>query len=156
MARAAKQRDGILLGRLGEALGFRLRRVQNQLSRDFQDRSKRWDLRSGMFSALEIIRANPGISQTDLAREIGMDKSVIVSLIDDLERRDWTVRERSGTDRRRYQLLITPAGEEAVATLVDNMLHVEHIGLAALTPEEREVLIRALDKVYRAYVRPLA
>ena len=106
--------------------------------------------------AMEIIRANPGISQTDLAREIGMDKSVVVSLIDDFERRGWTVRERSQSDRRRHQLSVTPAGLAVLDTLVDNMLHVERVGLAALTAEEREVLIRALDKVYRAHVRPLA
>ena len=156
MSKAAKQRETIGLGRLDDAIGFRLRRVQNQLSRDFQARSRELDLRAGMFSALEIILANPGISQTDLAREVGMDKSVIVSLIDDLERRGWTVRERSATDRRRYCLSVTPDGQAALDTLVGNMLHVEKIGLAVLTPEERRTLIAALDKIYRAYVRPLA
>ncbi|MES2441325.1 MAG: MarR family transcriptional regulator [Pseudomonadota bacterium] len=141
------------LGRLGAALGFRLRRVQNQLSRDFQTRSKRWDLRAGMFSALEIMSANPGISQTDLSREVGQDKSVMVTLIDDLERRGWTVRERSATDRRRYRLSITAAGAKVLDELVADMQHIESVGLGALTPDELQTMVDALDKVYRAYVR---
>ncbi|MBO9711706.1 MarR family transcriptional regulator [Sphingomonas sp.] len=146
----------ISLGRLGDALGFRLRRVQNKLSRDFERRSAGWDLRQGMFSALEIIRANPGISQTDVAREIGMDKSLAVTLITDLERREWAVRERSSTDRRQYRLTVTAKGESVLEALVSNLLHVEELGLAALGEREREVLMQALDKVYRAYVRPRA
>lgn len=144
------------LGRLDTALGFRLRRVQNQLSRDFHLRAKRWDLRAGMLGALEIIATNPGISQTELSREVGQDKSATVTLIDEMERRGWTVRERSTTDRRRYHLSITDTGAAVLQELVDDLHHVERIGLAVLTPEELANMARALDKLYRAYVRPQA
>jgi DNA-binding MarR family transcriptional regulator len=130
-----------------------LRRVQNQLSRDFHLRAKRWDLRAGMFSALEIIAANPGISQSDVCREVGQDKSVMVTLIDEMERRGWTVRERSATDRRRYRLSITDTGATVLGELVADMQSVESAGMAVLTPEELEITARALDKVYHTYVR---
>ena len=89
------------LGRLSSFLGFRLRRVQNQLSRDFSARTRAWGLRQGMFSALEVIAANPDISQTNLSREVGLDKSVMVAMVDDLEARGWVKRTRSTNDRRR-------------------------------------------------------
>lgn len=149
-----KTNRAVSLGRLGVVLGFRLRRVQNQLSRDFQVRTKAWDLRSGMFSSLEIIATNPGISQTALAREIGMDKSVVVSLIDELGRRGWTVRERSPTDRRFYQLSITPEGAAVLEDLIVATAEAEMPGRAALSAAEFEMLSKSLDKIYAAYVLP--
>jgi DNA-binding MarR family transcriptional regulator len=144
----------VSLGRLSNFLGFRLRRVQNKLSRDFHLKTAAWGLRAGMFSALEVIAANPGISQTILSREVGLDKSVMVALIDELEARGWVLRTRSEKDRRRYQLTATGEGRTVLDTLFADMDATEQAGLASLTQEERDVISRALDKVYRAYVSP--
>jgi DNA-binding MarR family transcriptional regulator len=141
------------LGRLGSFLGFRLRRVQNHLSRDFHQMTKAWDLRAGMFSALEIIAANDGISQAMLSEEVGLDKSALVPLVDDLERRGWVTRTRSTTDRRRNHLSITATGAAELDALMEQMSHSEAKALATLTDEERETVNRALDKIYYAYVR---
>jgi DNA-binding MarR family transcriptional regulator len=142
------------LGRLSSFLGFRLRRVQNQFSRDFQAKTKSWELRAGMFSSLELIAANPGISQAVLSAEVGLDKSALVPLIDALEGRGWVERTRSTTDRRRNHLSITDAGRGELDRLFDVLAVTEAAGQAALTEEEREIVSRALDKVYHAYVRP--
>ena len=103
--------DDLSLGRLGDFVGFRLRRIQNQLSRDFMAITADEKLRSGLFSALAIIAANPGLSQITLAREVGLDKSLAVAAVDELEKRGWAVRQRSTVDRRRHALFITEAGE---------------------------------------------
>jgi DNA-binding MarR family transcriptional regulator len=140
------------LGRLGSFLGFRLRRVQNQLARDFAVRTASWKLRAGMFSALEIITADPGISQAVLSGRIGLDKSAVVPLVDDLERRGWITRTRSTEDRRRNHLYVTETGRTELDLLVGVMAETESIALGVLSEEEREVISRALDKVYAAYV----
>ncbi|MDH7974183.1 MarR family winged helix-turn-helix transcriptional regulator [Sphingomonas sp. AR_OL41] len=145
---------GISLGRLGSFLGFRLRRVQNQLSRDFSAKTRDWGMRAGMFSALEIIASNPGVSQAVLSEEVGLDKSAVVPLVDDLERRGWVTRTRSTTDRRRNHLDITDAGKIELDRLFEHLSVTEKAGLAMLDDEERAIVSRALDKVYHAYVRP--
>lgn len=141
------------LGRLGMFLGFRLRRLQNQLSRDFSEKTKSWEIRQGMFSSLEIISANPGVSQAALSTEVGLDKSAIVPLIDDMESRGWVVRTRSTSDRRRNHLTITDSGRKTLNDLIEQMTHTEARALATLTAEERAVVSAALDKVYHAYVK---
>lgn len=145
--------NDIALGRLGNYLGFRLRRVQNQLSRDFQTAAAAWNLRAGMFSSLEVIACNPGMSQAELSAEVGLDKSAIVPLVDDLEARGWVERTRSPRDRRRNELKITKAGRTELDKLFAVLDETEHDALAALTKEERETINAALDKVYHAYVR---
>lgn len=151
--RSPDDSDAISLGRLGSFLGFRLRRVQNQLSRDFSSKTRDWGLRAGMFSALEIIASNPGVSQATLSEEVGLDKSAIVPLVDDLEKRGWVTRTRSTTDRRRNHLDITDEGKAELDRLFQHLSVTEEAGLATLDDDERAIISRALDKVYHAYVR---
>lgn len=143
----------IELGRLGDFVGFRLRRIQNQLSRNFATVTAEHELRHGLFSALAIVAANPGLSQIAIAREIGLDKSLAVTIIDDLERRNWARRERSPTDRRRHALYITDKGEAALDDMFGKLEDVEHDALEALSTSERRVLADLLDRIYTATFR---
>ncbi|GGB27384.1 transcriptional regulator [Sphingomonas metalli] len=143
----------IALGRLGDFVGFRLRRIQNQLSREFAQVTDRYQLRQGLFSALAIISANPGLSQIMLAREVGLDKSMAVMVVDELEQRGWAERRRSPTDRRRHALYTTEAGEAWLAEMFAALEVVEHDVLDALGEGDRKLLTAILDRVYKACFR---
>ena len=143
----------VRLGRLGDFIGFRLRRIQNQLSRDFGAAIAGRGLRAGLFSSLAIIAANPGISQSQLSREIGLDKSVTVTIVDDLESLGWAVRQRSKHDRRRHALFNTAAGEENLAELFTTVEATENAVLHQLSPAELHLLSELLDRMYAAFFR---
>ncbi len=145
--------DHLNLGRLGDFVGFRLRRIQNQLSRDFSVKSARYELRPGEFSAMELISANPGLSQVMLSREIGLDKSLTVALIDDLEALGLAERRQSPTDRRRHALYTTPKGESVLKSLFDMLEPVERETLNALGPDDLKTLSELLDRMYDACFR---
>jgi len=142
--------DGVSLGVLEELVGFKLRRIQNHLSRRFYEGLDRRHVRPGGFSALALISANPGISQTQLAREMGFDKALIVGLLDSLETAGWAERRRSTEDRRRHELRTTPAGETALSDLLGMAVANEAPVREALTEGERKQLFGLLDKVYVA------
>lgn len=143
----------VSLGRLGDFVGFRLRRVQNQLSRDFAAATSAKGLRSGLFSSLGIIEANPGISQSELSREVGLDKSVTVTIVDELEKFGWAVRERSKEDRRRHELFITEEGKAHLDELFTIVGKTEDAVLHQLSPAELHLLSELLDRMYDACVR---
>ncbi len=138
------------LGRLGDFIGFRLRRIQNHLSRNFSARNADWNLRSGLFSSLAIIAANPGISQNVLSREVGLDKSATVQIVDDLEGRGWAERRRSVNDRRFYELVVTEKGQQALAQLFANLEETERDVMAHLSAGERTLLLGLLDRIYQS------
>ena len=69
------------LGILNDVIGFRIRRIQNHLSRSFGERVNRKEVKPGLFSAMALIAANPGLSQTTLSREIGFDKATVVAML---------------------------------------------------------------------------
>jgi DNA-binding MarR family transcriptional regulator len=136
----------LTLGRLGDYVGFRLRRIQNQLSRELTAVTGEYNLRQGLFSALAIISANPGLSQIMLAREIGLDKSATV---DEIEKRGWAVRRRSTVDRRRHALETTAAGEAFLKDMFARLDEVEGVVLTCLSGGELLLLSEMLDRIYR-------
>ena len=141
------------LGRLGEFIGFRLRRVQNQLSRDFAAATAQYGLRSGIFSSLALIATNPGVSQNELSQEVGLDKSVTVTIVDELEKRGWATRKRSKSDRRRHALFITEAGQAKLDELFGILEHTENAALHQLSAAELHLLNELLDRLYAAFTR---
>ncbi|MGF7149972.1 DNA-binding MarR family transcriptional regulator [Sphingomonas zeicaulis] len=154
IAPVQSQTEGDLdLGRLGDFVGFRLRRIQNQLSREFAKVTDKYQLRQGLFSALAIISANPGLSQIMLAREVGLDKSLAVMVVDELEARGWAERRRSPVDRRRHALYTTEAGEAWLKEMFAALEMVEHDVLDALGEADRILLNGILDRVYKACFR---
>ncbi|RYD48713.1 MAG: MarR family transcriptional regulator [Sphingomonadales bacterium] len=141
------------LGRLNDYVGFRMRRVQNQLSANFAAETARFGIRTGLFSSLALIEANPGLSQQELSGTVGLDKSITVQIVDELEKRGWAKRERSTTDRRRHALTLQPAGKEFLDELFAIMKRVEAEVQAQLKPDERPIFDAALDRMYDVFHR---
>ena len=145
--------EALDLGVLKEVMGFRFRRIQNHLAKAFMADPRHGDLKPWLFSILALIAANPGVSQTRLAEEAGIDQTPLVSLIDDLEDAGWAVRARSREDRRRHSLQITSKGSEALARLTVAAYDAESKVRSTLTPKELEQLLRLLDKLYTTCFR---
>ncbi len=110
-------------------------------------------LRSGAYSTLALIYANPGCSQIELARGLGMDKSAVVSLIDDLESRGYASRVRSVQDRRRHALYLTKEGAAMMLSMQDPVAGVGRPIRDALTRQEMDQLLDLLDRAYQALVK---
>jgi len=107
-------------------------------------------LRSGAFSTLAMISANPGCSQNQLARSLGMDKSAVVAIIDELEARGLASRERGTHDRRRHALTLTPDGEAMIQRMYGPVSEVGAPIRKALTTQELEQMLSLLGRAYRA------
>ena len=133
-------------------LGPRVRVLWNLLSAKMLEALEPFGLKTGGFSTLALIAANPGCSQTELARALGMDKSAIVAVIDDLELKGLARRLRSAEDRRRHALEATPAAQ---ALLDDMHAAVSAVGRPirqAMSPEEYRLLLSLLERSHRALV----
>jgi len=137
-------------GLLAGYLGPRVRVLWNLLSAKMEAALAPFGLRTGAFSTLALISANPGCSQNQLAKALGMDKSAVVAIIDDLEARGLASRMRGTQDRRRHELTLTAAGE----ALTERMYGVvSQVGLPirkALSKREFEQLLSLLDRAYGA------
>ena len=101
----------IRYGPLEDWVGFHLRMAQTASFAGFAREATGIDISPGRFAILTLIASNPGISQTDLSRANGRDKSTLTPALDDLERRGLVRRERLPENRRSYALKLTPDGQ---------------------------------------------
>ncbi|SFW69833.1 MarR family winged helix-turn-helix transcriptional regulator [Amycolatopsis australiensis] len=60
---------------------------------------------------LSAVRTGGVRSQRELGAALGVDKSTLVRIVDDLERRNLVRRQRSRHDRRAYEIVLTEDGE---------------------------------------------
>ena len=137
------------LGLLGHSVGPAIRLLRNILSSRIVAAFEPYGLRTGTFSTMALIAANPGCSQSEIARHIGMDKSIVVAIVDDLERNGLAERRRSTEDRRRNALTLTDKGDALMRELDSIGRKIEDPIRAALSPAEVTQLIsltrRAVD-----------
>ena len=140
--------DELSYGLLPKLVGFQLRMAQIAMFRDFANGLSEFDITPGLFGVLVVIEANPDLKQSDLARAVRLDRSTVVTIVDNLERRQLVVRRASATDRRSNALQLTADGQKLLRTLKRRVAEHEKRLVAGLTPEERTTLVTLLAKVF--------
>lgn len=133
-------------GILAQAVGPRVRLLRNALTARSIAVSAPHGLPTGTLTVLALIAANPGSSQSGLARRAGLNKSALVAIVDQLEAKGLALRDRSASDRRRNQLTVTPAGEAAMQALFGAVIREEAPIRKALGSQDLEVLLGLLDR----------
>lgn len=133
-------------GSLPGLIGYRLRLAQQAVFREFERSVGTLGITPGRAGMLLLIDSNPGLSQSRLAEAIGLDRSTLVPILDDLERRD-LVERRPGVDRRTNGLALTAAGRRFLVALRRQVGEHEDRIAARLTPNEREQLLDLLARL---------
>lgn len=87
------------------------------------------------------------VSQRDLIDRIGIDKSTMVRLIDELEDGGLIARERTPQDRRAYSIVLTPQGEETLAKARRTTEEVGGEMFGGFTGPERRLLVDLLRRL---------
>jgi DNA-binding MarR family transcriptional regulator len=134
------------------AIGYRLRRAHFRFIENWQRHFGALGLgiapvQGGM---LVLIGRNPGISQGELARVLGVEGSTMVQAIARLAELGLIARHRAEHDRRRFALYLTRAGLDAVTVIEANLKAHEDAVLRGFSAEDRAVLKRLLGRIVGA------
>jgi DNA-binding MarR family transcriptional regulator len=132
---------------LSRRAGFLLVQLGTHAHRVFAERLVRLHLHPRHFGMLSHLAASEGQSQQALSIALGIHRSAVVALVDDLEQRGLAERRRDPADRRAYTLYLTPPGRELLADLERIAEEHEADLLAALDASERSQLISLLQRV---------
>lgn len=104
-------------------------------------------LRPRHLIALTVMRENGGVTgQQELAVELGVDRTNLVGLLNELEGEGLILRRRAPQDRRRHIVELTPAGEERLAGAEAAIGTAEDEVLGALSDRQREQLFELLQQ----------
>ena len=98
---------------------------------------------------LELLDANPGASQVDLAGILALDRPAMMTVIDRLEERGLVIRQRSRSDRRRQEIRLTEVGAELLLGARKLVRRHDARFMSRFSKAEAQALIGALKRVYR-------
>lgn len=129
---------------LSDAPGHLLRRCQQRAVEIFMQEAGSARLTPRQFALLVTLARRPGITQTELVAETGIDRSTVGDMIDRLVRRGLVRRRRSGRDQRANTLVILAAGLTAVREAIPAVERTQERIMAPLPPEMRAQFIEAL------------
>lgn len=131
------------------ALGtfVKLMRAAESVSADVHKEIGEAGLSISQFGILEALYHLGPMSQKDIGRKILKSAGNITMVLDNLEKRQLAVRNRSEEDRRYYQVSLTDKGENLIKTIFP--LHSRRITnrMSALTGDEQKTLGGLLKKL---------
>ena len=138
------------LGHLPDLIGYALRLAQLAVFLDFLKSFAAVDIRPTQYGVLTVIERNPGLMQSQVCAALGIRQTNFVALLNALERRGLTRRQRSASDRRSRTLYLTRKGEIFMHDLRRiNRVHEERV-TALLRKQERRRLVQSLNRIVAA------
>ena len=135
---------------LRQFVGYRMKRAYLLIQDDMAETLAPFGLRTGTFSALAVVIACPGISQSDLSDVLNIKRSGVVVVVDELERAGVLKRKPVKGDRRTNALTITSAGRRLWDKVEKAVQNHEAALFSDLNPDEVEKLRDLLGRVSRS------
>jgi DNA-binding MarR family transcriptional regulator len=99
------------------------------------------------FYPLWLIYSQPGMTQQQLANELGCNKVQVVRIIDYLSDHGYVDRMQNADDRRKYELIITDKTELHIDEIKTALEHTSQAGLSSLTAIQIEELYNLLHLI---------
>lgn len=134
------------IGCLNNHVGFHLRLAQLAVFEHFGNALGEIDVSPAIFSVLEVLQQNDGITQSKLAAAVRLERSSMVPMLDKLSRRGLLERRASTTDRRHNHLHLTDAGRELLAEAVRRASQHEKEVCKPFTIAEKKMLLELLGR----------
>jgi DNA-binding MarR family transcriptional regulator len=140
MASTTARIGGSVVEELGSSNGFLLALLGQDAMRRLRDALTAHDLKPRQFQILDLLADNGPIGQRELGETMAIDHSILVTMLNPLEADGLIERKRSGTDRRRHVVTVTPAGKRHLAKAAQAQREAEDALFAGLTEQQREQL----------------
>ncbi len=139
--------EGLSYGELDRYFGYVLRRAQLAGFEAFHRATAGADITPARFTALVIVGANPGLTQSALAAALGTARSGAMMVADWMEGRGLAERRHRPDDGRSWGLYLTRRGEIRLRGLKKRTGASDAAFAARLTKSEQAQLRRLLGKL---------
>ncbi len=96
------------------------------------------------FAVLHTVSEDEGLSQTDLVRKTGIDRSTLADMISRLIKKGYLARQRTKTDARANSVKLTGAGKRVLSSASAKVTKAETAALNVLPKSQQSGFMRAL------------
>ncbi|MBZ9704004.1 MULTISPECIES: MarR family winged helix-turn-helix transcriptional regulator [unclassified Mesorhizobium] len=128
-----------------DRLGFLIHDVQRLMRKRFEARASGLGLSSAQWRLMVRVAKEAGVSQARLAELLEIEPISVSRLVDRMEEGGWIERRSDAADRRVRMIFPTPKASAAYAEVKSLAGEVYEESLTGVSPDDRRVLIRALD-----------
>jgi DNA-binding MarR family transcriptional regulator len=150
MAASQKSSSPVVLGALGEQLGFHLAQASVITTSAYNACvGEPLQLRKVEYSMLMLLRANAALSPKQLAKALALTAPNLTLLLDRLQERDLLVRERNPNDGRSQHVRLSASGLKLIAKADKAAVDMKKHWQSKLSAAESAMLIELLTKVYQ-------
>jgi MarR family transcriptional regulator, transcriptional regulator for hemolysin len=132
---------------LSRNFGFILNDVARLMRTTFDRRVKSLGLTRSQWWVLMHLFRNDGITQTELADILEIEKATLGRLIDRLEAKKWVRREDDANDRRAKRVFLTEEIEPAMKAMRTAAAELRRDALSGFSLEEKEYFVDTLLRV---------
>lgn len=106
------------------------------------------DLTVDQWVVIDHVKPMPGISQNDLAVSTAKDAPTITRILDLLAQKELVERKISEFDRRKFNIFLTPKGEELYKEAFKIIGEARRKSWENLTDGDYDELVRIMDTIY--------
>jgi MarR family transcriptional regulator, transcriptional regulator for hemolysin len=132
---------------LSRNFGFILHDVARLLRTAFDRKVKALGLTRSQWWVLNHLFRNDGITQSELADILEVEKATLGRLLDRLEAKGWVRREGHASDRRAKRVFLTEEVEPAIQTMRAAAVELRRDALAGFSAAEKEQFVDALLRI---------
>ncbi|MEO1041268.1 MAG: MarR family transcriptional regulator [Pseudomonadota bacterium] len=125
--------------------GHLLRRAQQYADDLYKKEVGAGGLTSRQFTVLHAISEQEGLSQTDLVRKTGIDRSTLADMIARLTSKGYVARQRTKDDARANAVKLTAAGKKSLTGSEAKVMKAETAALALLPKTQQGGFMKALQ-----------
>lgn len=133
---------------LKDSIAYRLIRSSNSVVNSLNKRLNPYDLAIEQRATLEIIKFEPNVNQTKIAKLLGKDKTTISRSLNSLEKKELIVKiNDKENDKRSNKIKLTKKGEEILEQTLDDVTTFRESLNSKLNEEEHKIFFEILDKL---------
>ena len=135
---------GMFRENLSRNFGFLLNDVARLMRTAYDRRIRKLGLTRAQWWVLTHLYRGNGVSQTELAETLEIEKPTLGRLLDRLEAKGWVRREHDASDRRVWRVHLTDEVAPALRTMRAIAAELRHDALASISTAERERFVDTL------------
>ena len=135
---------------LEKSVSHLLRRAQQYSYDQFTAHVGTGGLTPRQFVVLHAVAENEGLSQTDLVRRTGIDRSTLADMISRMLKKGLLGRQRTKTDARANAVKITAAGRRAMNSAAAKVQKADAAVLKVVPKSKQAELMRILSQIAEA------
>ena len=129
---------------LSRNFGFILHDVARLLRTTFDRRVRELGLTRSQWWVLNHLFRNNGVTQSELAELLEVEKPTLGRLLDRLEQKGWVRREADANDRRAKRVFLTQEVEPAIKAMRTAAAGMRRDAVAGLSAEQQERFVDSL------------